>query len=883
MSRMQRHDRHACRSGRGPRTANSHHRHLRFEPLEDRRLLATITVNNNLDITNGNVMSIGELIADDGGDGISLREAVMAANSTAGADEVLFAAALSGATLLLGGTEIEITETLTIDATLLAENFTIDAQQYSRSIHFSSSSGDLTLAALTLKNGSPTGTADEGGGIRFASGTGTLTLISSNVSANSTSDDGGGIFTVSTLSNVTLINSIVSDNSTAGMNAHGGGIFALGDVMLTSSIVSGNTSGGAGGGIITLGDAMLTNSTVSGNTAYGNGGGGIALAGGITLIESTVSGNSTEGRYGRGGGIFAGANVTLTSSTVSGNSTEGDDAPGGGIFTNSGGAVTLINSTVSGNSTAGRISPGGGIFTSDGAVIVTDSTVSGNSTAGIGSSGGGIYADGNVTLTNSTVSGNYTAGYGARGGGIVTRFFGAVTLTLSTVSGNSSTGRGGGIYAFGAVTLLGSTISGNATTGDNARGGGIFAYGDVTLTSSTISGNSTAFAAGGGILANGDVSIAWSTIAGNTTTGSNGGGLYVLNSPFQSLLTIRNSIVAGNTLVAGTIGPDFIPDPEGVLIVEYSVIGDNNFTGLAEAQSPDANGNLIGQSIDNGGSGIINPLLGPLANNGGPTMTHALSPGSPAIDMGDPNFDPDDPDGNPMTDDAMPYDQRGEPFVRVYDGDGAGGPHIDIGAFERQPNPLPGDYNFDGKVSAADYTTWRNTLDSTNDLRADGDENGQITQNDYQVWKDNYGNTLPPPGTAATAEEVEVAAAVLLAEPPVAPAVAPERDAAAGKGTIQPDKKPAASNVGGVSDADFARQIERTIGVRDASHRRFLVDRPSPVPINENELLLLATSSTMSERRDGPTEHEVVDAVFSGEEDEIDLPKSLALALDDWP
>ena len=77
-------------------------------------------------------------------------------------------------------------------------------------------------------------------------------------------------------------------------------------------------------------------------------------------------------------------------------------------------------------------------------------------------------------------------------------------------------------------------------------------------------------------------------------------------------------------------------------------------------------------------------------------MTHALLPGSPAINAGDPTVMAG-MDGMPM------FDQRGEPFMRVFGG------RIDIGAFESQPNPLTGDYNFDGVVDAGDYSLWRNT------------------------------------------------------------------------------------------------------------------------------------------------------------------------------
>ena len=334
-------------------------------------------------------------------------------------------------------------------------------------------------------------------------------------------------------------------------------------------------------------------------------------------------------------------NVTLNGLSLTGGRTTGDNLnsadlthAGGGIRFLSDGALTLTSSTISGNSTAGTLARGGGIF-SLGSVSLISSTLSGNSTAGNYAHGGGIYtSSGEVTLTSSTVSGNSTAGFGADGGGI--HFRGStVTLTSSTVSGNSTTGDrsdGGAIYSQSAVTVASSTVSGNSTAGLLADGGGIYSKGAVTLMHSTITDNH----------ANGVSATA--------------GGLWNLDDP----VTITNSIVAGNT--AGGGSPDIRPGT-GIFTVNFSLIGDQAGTGLAEAQTPDASGNLIGSAA---GAGIIDPLLGPIANNGGPTQTHALLAGSLAIDAGDPG----------IALNSAEFDQRGAPFVRVFVS------RIDMGAFE---------------------------------------------------------------------------------------------------------------------------------------------------------------------------------------------------------
>src|SRR5262245_19759005 len=97
-------------------------RRLRFEPLEDRRLLAGVVVGNSSDVVNGTTTSIANLIANPGADGISLREAMLAANVTAGADTITFAADRSGTTITLSGGDIVIAESVTIDAQPLAVN-----------------------------------------------------------------------------------------------------------------------------------------------------------------------------------------------------------------------------------------------------------------------------------------------------------------------------------------------------------------------------------------------------------------------------------------------------------------------------------------------------------------------------------------------------------------------------------------------------------------------------------------------------------------------------------------------------------------------------------------------------------------------------------------
>jgi hypothetical protein len=242
----------------------------------------------------------------------------------------------------------------------------------------------------------------------------------------------------------------------------------------------------------------------------------------------------------------------------------------------------------------------------------------------------------------------------------------------STISGNTSGsagnfGSGGGIYhgyGSGSLTISYCTISGNTAglpvTGHSGFGGGLdLREGTTSISNSTISGNmvngTSGFYGGGGIgFAHGAIlTITNSTITGNVDNTFGGGGISSVGSkPF----TLRNSIVAGNTTANPAQGPDIFDS--GTINVDFSLIG--NGTGIGTITGAN---NLVGTS-----GSPINPLLGPLQNNGGLTFTHALLPGSPAINRGDPAFTP--PPG---------FDQRGAGFNRVINN------RLDMGAYEFQP------------------------------------------------------------------------------------------------------------------------------------------------------------------------------------------------------
>jgi len=700
-------------------------RKLRYEPLEDRRLLATVTVTTALDTV-------------DFSDGlISLREAIFATNLVGGTDTIDFAPALienGPATILLTMGELAITDDISILG-LGPELLTIDAQRESRIFNITATTGDYLVSGLTLTRGltssdnaSATDTTFSGGAIRSASlgllsidscvisvsetlgnrtngggvfATGDLVVTGSTIIGNRTTASGGGVYSRAntTLADSEFNRNFVARTSFSGVSG-GGGAFSYGSLTVDRCVFEQNdASFSVGGGMASYGALVLSDSQIRGNIAQGAGG---VFGINVTVNRSTIDGNSTR-TWGAGGGILVEGSLTLNFSTIS-NNTAGAGGGGGVGVGSLGSKITMNESAVIGNAASGD---GGGINASWLGTIVTlnQSTVSDNTASG---SGGGVFTE-RAVVNESTVSNNVAA---VDGGGIQSS---DVRITRSTIAGNSVTGagsKGGGLSAL-VVDVEQSTISGNSSSGN---GGGIASGFGPFVKSSTISGN-TAAVLGGGIYA-GFPDIRHSTITDNTA-GVAGGGVF-----FTNRLNLDHAIVAANTSPRGRDFTAFI----GTRVeAHFTLIGSNADTGLIPAPigSPDANGNLIGGRSS---SSIIDPELGPLANNGGPTVTHALLPGSPAINAGDPA-------AIAGVGGVPEFDQRGEPFDRVAIG------RLDMGAFELQPVPLVGDYNGDGSVDAADYVVWRKFLSTSNDM-ADGDGSGVVDQPDREIWQENFGRSF---------------------------------------------------------------------------------------------------------------------------------------------
>ena len=356
----------------------------------------------------------------------------------------------------------------------------------------------------------------------------------------------------------------------------GGAVYAGIDAFISNSIISGAIANGSGGAVCAQNIGYISGSTISNNLATTDGGGVWANNKANVSTNSIISGNIAA----KGGGVWANSG-RIVNSTITGNLASAD---GGGLYIS--GDATITNTIIDSNRAANRA---GGLFIT-GTATITDTTISGNKA--IASAGGGIMAT-SLTITDSAISGNSADS----SGGV---WANTATVTGSTISNNTSASWGGGLYSSGASTITGSTFSGNSAS---TWGGGLLAAGTSAITNSTFSGNSGSD--GGGVHAQNPATITNTTISGNTAT--NGGGLYTNGAGNVQLV---------NTIIANSSGGE--------------CAGAGNFTSLGNNIASDATCNLIAA----GDLPNTNPALGPLANNGGPTMTHALLYGGPAIDAG---------------------------------------------------------------------------------------------------------------------------------------------------------------------------------------------------------------------------------------------------------
>ncbi len=423
------------------------------------------------------------------------------------------------------------------------------------------------------------------------------------------SDVGGGILN---RENIILSRTTISNNSAN----EGGGIFNQGTAIIEDSSAINNGSTGDGSGILNNGNLTVTNSNISSNTSSLTKGAGIANNGTATVDNSTIN-NNRIAAAGAGAGIANEGTIEITNSNISGN----EAGFAGGIFNN--GTANVSHSNIDNNS-----------FTAignRGKIDISYSEVRDNR----GNVGGAINNRGEANLSYITLENNSSA---TTGGGINNANNGTLSISHSTINDNSSGEDGGGIFNdAGALIINNSTISNNS----GVTGGGIdnSAQGILDLSNSTISDNF-----GGGVFNENSATVTSSIIANNTSSD-----------------VTFTTVTPGTNTDDDVIGTKAFTSGGNNLIGRVDGFGSSGFNSPTEAGFVDGvNGDIVGTADH-----VIDPQLGELQDNGGPTLSQELLAGSPAIDTGS------NP-GNLIT------DQRGDGFNRTV------GNGTDIGAFEIQ-------------------------------------------------------------------------------------------------------------------------------------------------------------------------------------------------------
>lgn len=511
----------------------------------------------------------------------SLRDAITQANALAGDDIINFGPGVTG-TITLSSTLPQITQAggvLTINGpgrSLL----TISGNNVVH-IFDTGLAAWLNFNRMTLTNGRAAVTgSDASGGAIYSRGTLVIYDVEisncSAIGATSTTGDGGSAYGGAIYHQPVVANLSITNSRIAGCLAQGGATSFTG-------AIGGNAYGGAilaSSGSLLLTQVTVENCDANGGTGTsGNTSGGTARGGAIytdiitSLIDCVLTNNDSAGGNGSGTGTAGGAS-------------------GGGIY--GGNSLTLNRCTVEQCDAFGGISGiGGGVAIVGGPAApptvdiqdtLIDTCTCTSSGTGSVSFGGGLYSEFETTVAHTQVTGcSATSSNNAQGGGAYFASSGANTVTTSTFD-------------------------------TNVNGGVVAAAGTITFTNCTFSGNSGA--AGSGIACTGAIAtVTYSTVTANASTSAYAGGVF--NS--GGTITLVGCIVAANTSTGG--GPDI-----GGTVAN----GGNNLVGVAATGFVNgSNGCKVGTV-----GTPLNALLGPLANNGGKTPTHALLTGSPAIDAG---------------------------------------------------------------------------------------------------------------------------------------------------------------------------------------------------------------------------------------------------------
>jgi uncharacterized repeat protein (TIGR03803 family) len=543
------------------------------------------------------------------------------------------------------------------------------AQAGGYSVLVTNTMGAVTSAVAVLAVTPPTATNSTetalraalavGGTIGFSS-SGMITLANTVEIARDTVLDGTGqevtisgnsscrVFFVDTNVHFTLINLTIA----YGQCDYGAGIYNDGgQLVLERCRFSSNAAYGAGG--------------VGSGVAESAGGGAIYNLGTLAAKLCTFSYNSANGGPGAPGTPWPVAN-------------NGPGGPGNGGALFNAGVAAVTGSAFDMNRAAG----GGGGSGGGGGFVHAVKDYPADGAAAADGGGGAIYNSGNLTLVDSTCTTNAAAGGPGGGGGWADMGAFGYYDGPGANGGPGGSGSGGALYNAGLAMIVGSTLAGNTgigglggggglgfaggngDQGGSGNGGAVYSSGTAGLVNSTLTGNTSAGGAGGAGSngGNGD--------GGNGGAGGSGVGGAISGPCFLTNCTlVSNSAIGG--LGGGGGGATSPPYTNGLTGAAGSAAGGAIYGAtlantLVAADSP-AGGAASGAIGHNLYVGATAGVVGPLADNGGPTLTMALLPGSPAIDAAD-------------TAAAPPTDQRG--FPRPF------GAAADIGAFEYGAWPL---------------------------------------------------------------------------------------------------------------------------------------------------------------------------------------------------
>ena len=363
-------------------------------------------------------------------------------------------------------------------------------------------------------------------------------------------------------------------NGDAGVNK-GGAIFSTESLTMKGCVVFGSTADSGGGGVYVKNDtnikALISDSTISGTSSTNGCGGGLYLraGGGVTVLNSTVSGNTAKVS---GGGAYLGIKgnpsipnhkITVTGSVFSQNSSDSD---GGGLAILVGSHKVAITKTEISGNTAKR--NGGGLYLSSAIATLTGCTIAGNSTTAVGGNGGGVYLKASsATFKDSHILGNSAFEDGGGIGFDGVKFDGDIlTVNGGNIAGNNAARDGGGIYGTNGGKVVSKSVNfqGNSAT---RIGGGISTAGTGTsatkleISGGIFRGNSASI--GGAVVTAGDgtVAIKNAKFNSNKTTGTHGGAIWLDTTATASIMnclfTSNTSAAKGGAIVLSGTGGTF--------------------------------------------------------------------------------------------------------------------------------------------------------------------------------------------------------------------------------------------------------------------------------------------------------------------------------------